>query len=1013
MIPIQKLDEYREISSAHRALAERLCSLDAKASDWKLFHDTLWDFVALYFGKRLENLCGISVRDFLEGELTRYFYENDREKLRRFLALKSEPDRPQHFFRKWFRMQIYAAYDRVLDRKKKEIIAADPQLALQLRQSNKEHSEADTANGEKKPNEAGKDSAREHLKTDGRDEFAALVSLYWCKTPESKRTDGLKFAHELYTVVMFNLLRFSHTKIAALVGHNDHIASAGSERNFWRTVGEDKQSVLKLWWKATERVRETTAYSADAREEDPIKTLGETLTSLCFDGRHEDVGRRWRMEFHIPPKVAPENLIRGIVQDYEGNVPKGRLFVCGRERKFRKNGCFEFPVSEFRETARFGEIYFEWDDGVRVDGILHVPWSFNNIVLSRRLLESWATRRMFDEDPVEMTAELLNDFGIMLPFLFLSDKALKTLPFKKFGVEYPDRTSIKRRFNETMVLFRCGLEVDDDSPLSKDGFVLPLEWREINVTNNILCDQLPSNLVELSEKVKQRFAPKPMRLFPSARFFDNRVDFSSPDLIDGGEDVVGSAFGALAVGLLYAERLYQYTGWTFASMAFDFDSQVLKPVAGILQKANLAKSFGAKKLMVAPEQNDTLPIEGIVVAKAHGRTLEQQIDSVAYSYLSSLEPTIPVAFKTTEGNYEEPRNKIISRLSAAANRIDPNEKNPLGPFVVLFGHPGAGKSILMAQLYAALAKTVTNKCFSYVCSAAREHQGVDFVKGIAYSIGCQCAGVLPTETDEEFKNLVLHGDSLKAFYRKWVLEPLERVVSQAGSKKSFYVLVDGLDEDASGEILDLLTAPDLRFPKRIAVVVSSRRIPQEEDRLKARMTYELDLNGEDPEVLEACDLDLGSYIQYWPHQNRSVMKKLMNAGVSASELSRIILSHERSFLYAYYVLHGIAEGRYDVRTLGKEIPADLKACFYDAFKARFPTKENYDYVRPLLAAAARTGRVSKAEARETVGKSARVGEVVQALRGYVVEDGDDLVLPSKPLRDWMKDDFHNVEFGVS
>lgn len=993
------LNEYARLSREHRALTERLCSLDAKRRDWDQFYATLWDFVAHYFGRRLENLCGIGVGDFLQGELTQYLSENNCDKLRKFLALKDDPDKPQHFFRKWFRMQIYAAYNRVFERVKKEIIAADPQLV---------------PSSEKNTKETKEDSFKKYLTTNGRLEFASLVSLYWCKTPESKRNDGKKFAHELYTVVMFNLLGFSHAKIAALVGHADHIASAGSERNFWRTVGEDKRSILAVWGKATERIREVSAYSADAREEeDPIKSLGATLTALCFDGRHEETGRRWSLELHIPPKVEPGSLIRGIVQDNEGNVPKGRLFVCGKERKFRVNGCFEFPVSDFRETARFGEIYLEWDDGVRVDGVLHVPMSFNHIVLSRRMLEAWAARKMSEEDPVEMTAELLNDFGVMLPLLFLSDEALKKLPFEKFGITYPDRKSLKRMVNETYVLFRCGLDIDDDSPLSKDGFALPLEWRSIDVTNNILCDQLPGNLIDLSEKVKRLFAHKTVRLFPSSRFFDNRVDFSSPDLIDGGVDVVGSAFGALAVGLRHAERLYKHPRWTFASIAFDFDKRVLEPVSGIAQKIGLARTFGASRFMVAPRQGDIPVVDDMIVSEAHGRTVDQQIDSVAYSHLAAIEPAIPMEFKTTDGGYEEPRYKIFSSLSSEANRIDPDETNSRGPFVVLFGNPGSGKSIIMSQLHAYITETVTNKCFNYVCAAGRENQGVDFVKAIAYSIGCQRAGVLPKDMDESFRTLVLHGDELKAFYRKWVLDSLDRVIETATAKERFYILVDGLDEDSSGEILDLLTDTELCLPKRVSVVVSSRRIVQEEDRLKARRTFEIDLDGDDPDIREACELDLGSYIRYWPHRNRTVMNKLVNAGMSASELIRIILSHERSFLYAYYVLHGIAEGRYEVETLGKDIPADLKACFYDAFKARFPTKASYEYVRPLLEAIVKTGRVTMAVARRVIGERARLGEVVQALRGYVIEEGDDLVLSGKPLRDWLADDLHNVEFGIS
>ena len=214
-------------------------------------------------------------------------------------------------------------------------------------------------------------------------------------------------------------------------------------------------------------------------------------------------------------------------------------------------------------------------------------------------------------------------------------------------------------------------------------------------------------------------------------------------------------------------------------------------------------------------------------------------------------------------------------------------------------------------------------------------------------------------------------------------------------------------------MLDLLTDPAVRLPKCVSVVVSTRRIVGDEDRLASAASYVLDLNGDDQEVERDCSQDLGAYIYHWTTRNRMVHRQLVDAGVTASELCKIIVAHEPSFLYAYYVLHGIAEGRYAVETLGRDIPKDLKACFADAFRARFPQKRDYDFVRPLLKVLVGTGRCRVDEVRAALPSGVTVGEVVKALRGYVVEEGEELALAGKPLRDWLADDLHNPEFGIA
>ena len=1005
--------DYAAKSCLHRELAERLCSPSASKADWDRFYCELIDYVSYHFGHGLTNRCGISVGAFLRGELTEYLTANQCDKLRRFLALPNEEDEPQHFFRKWFRTQLQAAYNKVEKRKDEMILAGDPGIVARRPTAGVETGSDEKGKPEKPASR--QETLKAYLKRDGRAEFASLISLFWCRTPTSKRSDGKKFADELYTTVMLNILGFSHRKIAALVGHADEFASAGSERNFWRPIADCSPALYARWRAQSEAINESSAYSADGRtDEDPIRSLGKTLSTLCFDGRHADAAKRWRLELHIPPKVAPDLLIRGVLRDREGGVPRGTLFVCGKARQVRANGCFEFPVAEFTAAARYGEVHFTWEDGERVDGILHVPLQIDRIVLSRRLLEAWAARKMSRENPHELAAEILNDFGFVLPLLILSDAALAALPFKAFGVDYPARADIRRTTSETLVLFRSDLDVDPDSPLSSDGFALPLEWRGVNLVDNALCDTLPQNLIGLSEAVKAQLAKTPVRLFPSRRFFDGRVDFSSPEIFGAEAEDVASAFGVLAAGLRYHERKYAYDKWTFVSMAYDFAEGVPLPVGGLAQKVALARSFGATMFMVAPGQED-IPIgDGTVtVCRAQGQVLDLLVDSVAYCHLDHLKPPVILGFKSTGDSYEERRYKLYSRLSQAAHKRDASDANPRGPFVVLFGKPGMGKSILMSQLQGYISETESNATFGYICTAGRPHQGIAFAKSIAYGIGCRCAGCLPENGTTDVKDLVLHGTELKAFYRTWVMGPLRRFAERMKVRGQLYLLVDGLDEDPSGEVLELLTDPAVRLPKCVSVVVSTRRIVGDEDRLASAASYVLDLNGDDQEVERDCSQDLGAYIYHWTTRNRTVRRQLVDAGVTASELCKIIVAHEPSFLYAYYVLHGIAEGRYAVETLGRDIPKDLKACFADAFRARFPQKGDYDFVRPLLKVLVGTGRCRVDEARAALPSGVTVGEVVKALRGYVVEEGEELALAGKPLRDWLADDLHNPEFGIA
>ena len=120
-------------------------------------------------------------------------------------------------------------------------------------------------------------------------------------------------------------------------------------------------------------------------------------------------------------------------------------------------------------------MYFIPVKGKQANGIPYVPEEFDVLRPTPELLEAWAARKMSDSNPMELTADLLDDFGYVLPQLLLKDEVLSSLPFDRFGVPLIDRKNLRREYNEAWVLFRAVPSIDSDSPLSADGFMLPLE----------------------------------------------------------------------------------------------------------------------------------------------------------------------------------------------------------------------------------------------------------------------------------------------------------------------------------------------------------------------------------------------------------------------------------------------------------------------------------------------------------------------------------------------------------
>lgn len=1020
--------DYAEISREHKEIVGRIISPQATAADWDEFYATIRGIVTKRHAGLLWDKASLSVDDFMRGELTEFLREGQCKRLLQFLNLKSKHSDHQHLFGKWFAKVLLSAVHKAIP-------------------TNKSRGRC----GQDIKPAKGSVSFAKLLKYMGCERFSRVLGSFWHTNTQ-----------ETYIALMDAHLRFRHRKIAALVGYKGEKAKndaeqrkkeasfiAGKIRNLRRkffsrleprdikamfpSLADYPDAKVKAVYEKFIETQGEGFFSADgAPDSEILEAMGAARETMFFrsvthgDGTMECPSPQWILKLKMPFEVSDKVLIRGMLSDGKGDVPQGTLFCFGKNRKVRSNGHFEFPVREFKNSSNSSELYLISTDGVRSEGVPYVPFEVEEYCPTIGLLEAWAERRISESDSLELTADLLDDFGYVLPQLLLKVEALASLPFERFGVPLIDRKHIRREYNEAFVLLRSEAAVDCDSPISPDGVMLPLEWRYYPGGAGRPSNNLPLRLSALSRRVlacvgEPEVSVMTWQLNPSARFFDDRVDFSSLGLLGNETDEtdVASATGALAVAFKYAQDGIRYEGWPFISLKYDFTENKPQGVGGIAQKMSLVESFGGDTLFVSPDQKGiSIHAKNVMVRKVLATTLNEIAEEVAFDHLRMLRPTWPVQFKAVEEDILAPRWKLSEGLFKFANKKE--YLDGTGTFVVLFGGPGMGKSVLMWLLKRRCE--VANNVIGYVCQVGRPNQGWEFVRSLAHGLASTYG-----ETTGDLLSVTLPdepptGEALRKAYRNLVADPLKRVMERSKGEKLF-VLVDGLDEDASGEVAGLLLDSRLHLPPKVGVVVSSRHIVQDEDRLVSRATDVMDLDEQGTECANDVRMDVSTYIDHWLHMNVAVNNWLMNENLKSEDVKRVILDKDRSFLYASYVFAGIAEGRYGVRKewdkpislsyFTENLPADLKACFYDSFKARFADAEAYARVKPLLKILVRKGRIDAPEAgRKSIVGDENLGAILKALRGYAVEFEGEISLSSEALRMWLGDSTHNAEFGV-
>ena len=988
---------YALISARHKEIVQRLCDPDAGMSDWEAFFAEIRAYVTWHFASRLKDEVGIEVEDFIHSELMEYFAAEKCEKLRQFLNLKGET---HHFGSPWFTSQLRAAVDRAVERYQSKIemvslgtVDDEGRKIDQLEQFGQSERLVS-----KEVEDAG-DAVALAIERGGGEAFSLILSKMWKRSP-----------HECYAVVMDWWLKFKHLKIASFLGYGDCGPVAGNIRNFKRNLAK-MGPLTALTAEASDRSEIRGLFLASGtRDENTIGDVAASRSMMEFAGGGKDPKHRFSLKVRFPFIADKESLVRFSVRGGGGDVPDGELSFGGEVREFRDSGDFEISVSEFSKCAKSSDVSFTWRDGVRVEALPVVSGDEERYELTGELLRKWIPKKVTDENRIFLAAEMLNDFGPGLTFLLANDNVFGTDVFRALGFPELSKDRIQRATNEAWILFKGDYRAADDSPINPNGFMLPVEWERSYHDDATRFGELPKNLKSLADRVSDSLGVDGWRIVPSRRFFAERVNLDSQKVFGFDMASVSSATMALSIALEYAKNRFAYPRWPYSSIAWDFENSVPQPVGGLRGKAMVAKEYGAEKLFVAHGQTDDVCDAGVRLEKVNANTLPETVREIAYDHLKVLRPLELAEFRfPMDDEFLEKRRKLVANIRAKANPDKATSRRPR--FVTIFGKPGMGKSVLAGRLAAEMKKWDW-VVLPYACRAGRECQGVEFVKSLVYALAMTFGELFDLAAEERCGFDAGDSAMLVEAFKRLVIAPIERINGLYRGRK-FVILVDGLDEDHSGVILDVLVAVHGLLPEGISIVATSRRLPQDELRLTALSSDVIDLNGDDKSINEGCHTDLRAYIDLWLLRDARVSKALLDAQITSEDAKAAICEKDASFIYAHYVLNGVAEGRYSFDRLKEQLPSDLCAAFYDAFKARFRADSDYQPVKDLLAALCRNGRMKITDIeRDFCSDGENVGGIIRNLRGYVTVEGGYVELSGEPLREWLEDCVNNPEFAV-
>ena len=952
--------DYMQKQREHAEIAKDLLRVDS--ARWNEFFAILGGvsgkggYLIQHYERRLcEDCQGSSVEDFCQ-HLQTYLQRKNNYILATLIETK------QHFFSDYFRDVLKDVYRdffdcygdaRLKENKKRE--KENLPLLINVQIDNAEEFDL-----------------HEVIAAPQVEEIHPVVSLFARYPSELWKINQKDFL----TLWMAIALKFTHEYVAFVLNFPTANAVAARIRNF-------KNKAI--------------AYSADGTSNSQI--LNEWLNH-SFVLQFAPDSPKWFLNLHIPYDCSEplKQYIRiELIKDNGVHITTATVkfgnVLCKIE-----NGWGEMKLSDFHSAINIKSGCVKVMDRNGHEFEFYPVYQTENIVttITDTVFERWNTQK-------SDTLQFIADFGPGFAWLLN-----RNMDYERYGApkkfDYSDLSVVP---GEALVLFASDRKISEGA-LPEHGFVLPLEWRYLPEYDNPYSSLLPQALIDLGKKIAvQHKVSRGWGLHPSYRFFHDRVDFSKQTVFGANDETVASAYLSLSAALILAVQKYTVPSKIFASAQYDWQNESLKKINLLENKMLMAANWSADPFFVA--RNQQAEAEQIISGNKFS------FDAIgcdsgkdaAFHFLEPLRPTKFSPLKTVpDPDYKQHRPQLVEALSALVNATwDKKDENTLkrNSFVILSGNPGMGKSILMSDLRDRYSEKHT--VFSFACNAGDKNCAENFVKSISYQIAGNSSAFAVAALNN-LSTLAADADIAEQ-YRKLVHEPLIATADKNNSHR-YYILVDGLDEDASGTICRLLTNKAMQFPANYAVVVSTRPVEPLFGNLRANATGVLDLSAEEFSV--SCKKDLKKFIINYIYSDENVSRCWQDANYNDDELREKIGSKDRSFLYAQYVLQGVADGMYHFDQLDKELPAGLTAFYEQSFRYRFATEAEYNVVRPLLKLLLENDSVTIEDASAVLQQP--VGKLVKLLQGYCVVCDNTLSLSDATLREWLRDSIKNPDFSI-
>ncbi len=698
-------------------------------------------------------------------------------------------------------------------------------------------------------------------------------------------------------------------------------------------------------------------------------------------------------------------------------LPEGDLF-WGNLRCHISNGIGELLLRDFQidiDKHKGGTVALCLADGTRLNGIPRL----GNYAPVKHISDEKILKYRSQSKKNNLLPELIRDFGKGLVYLFNNK-----LEYSRYGgLRQLEYSLLSHAGGEAWIIF-ANAGRDTAGCLPEDGFIFPLEWRfhpEMEYPHSRL---LSPTMIQLGEKIAGLLNASGWGLYPAYRFFYDRVDFSQLSVIGGSDEDFSSASLTLLTALVHAMNgKYKTPVPVFASAQMDFATNKLCGVGHLKEKLKIAQVWGASYFFIALEQLDeakkiisenNINIKIVPVVNDSPLCMGSY---TAYYFLHKLYTDDDELKNVFCEEFKVKRSGLVTEISAKANLQWDGENignKEYGSLTVLVGRPGMGKSILMHDL---AERWKNHKVFCHVCRAGEKFPIQKFIKSIARQLAMYSEAIA-VRILYEIQNGNIREDAdeqeLCRFYERFIIAPL-RDIAVAKATKRHYLLIDGLDEDDSGMLVHLLSNPKYTYPKNFSLVVSTRGVEPIFSEIQNVATSVVDLSAD--KFDEVCEQDIEKFIINLIYSNEKIRRCWQNSStfMDDDELREKIASKDKSFLYATYVLQGIADGQYHFDRLDQELPKGLTAFYNDSFRYRFSKNNSYENVRPLLTLLSRESKLKVQTAAEILKQDnchEPIGKMIQALRGYCIADGDELALSDATLREWLLDPIKNPEFSV-